>query len=118
MNHHITTTCGDQVFCSRCAKWLPTELRDIECVTRPLIDMTLPEALATKFDRGRKKHRGPATSWVGDPLIELFEEMLDAIHYSEHLTATGHDMSRMTKTFRAFATELQTIWRARPKAQR
>ncbi len=46
------------------------------------IDMDFEAALELKYQSGLAKHRQkPGDSFTGDPCAELFEELLDGIHY-------------------------------------
>lgn len=57
------------------------------------IDMPLPAALKLKFDDGAAKHRDkPADGFTGDPVAELFEEFLDAYHYTVAVEKTGVEL--------------------------
>jgi hypothetical protein len=48
-----------------------------------LWEMPLERAITFKHQEGREAHRhlDPNADFVGDPLLELFEELLDSINY-------------------------------------
>ncbi len=121
MNHTVWFRLGDHFRCSKCQEWLPNEFESSECSPLPvaaeLISLPLTEALKVKFERGRAARGAVEGEFVGDPICELFEEMLDAWHYCKEARKVQDEHSEtlfgyQTK-FAGVALELQSIWRAR-----
>lgn len=71
------------------------------------IDLDFEDALQEKFNAGRRKYRSNGSGFIGDPLEELFCEMLDAYHYTVQLEQSGVELPGMRTTFRNIAMMLQ-----------
>ncbi len=81
-------------------------------MSKKFIDLPIKEALQQKFERGKTKHRiAGSMEFAGDPLEELFEEMLDSIHYCDEALKRGIDLEHRRRQFVSTALELQTIHR-------
>ena len=52
-----------------------------------LIDLPIAEARAVKWKAGRAAYGGD--SFQGDPLLELHDELLDAMNYTQEATDRG-----------------------------
>lgn len=75
------------------------------------IDLPLKEALAKKFADGKLAH-GNSDIFVGNPLEQLFQEMLDAMNYCDEIQKQfGIDMHHRRSQFWAAALEVQTLYR-------
>jgi hypothetical protein len=75
--------------------------------------MQLAEARRVKWERGRRQYGGPV--FVGDPLEEAFEEVVDLINYLEEAAFRGEQVSDMIRTAEEFGVRLQNLYRkARP----
>jgi hypothetical protein len=55
-----------------------------------LIDLPIGEARAVKWRQGRERY-GPV--FIGHPLEELHEELLDAMNYAEEAARRGFPMA-------------------------
>ncbi len=70
--------------------------------------MDYEEALIAKYESGKKKHRKKDAKWEGDPVEELYEELLDAYHYVLVLENAGVDLPGYRTTFRNMALNLKS----------
>ena len=83
---------------------------------RPLIELPLQTAQILKYERGRRLYRPNGGEFVGDPMVELFEECLDAIHYCDELLKRGYVIARnMRAEFELAALQLQRSYRERKR---
>ena len=74
--------------------------------------MPVNDALRVKFERGAEKHRDRPSEFHGNPLEELFQECLDAMHYCDWIEKQyGINLSHRRSQFRATALEVQTHYR-------
>jgi len=73
-----------------------------------LLDLPLHEAVTEKWRLGQQKY-GP--EFVGHPVAQLFEELLDSVNYCSVATAQGIDMTEMREVFWEKALEVQALWR-------
>lgn len=72
------------------------------------IDMDFEDALQRKWESGLRKHRKAGQqAFTGDPSEELFQELLDAIHYTQILEADGVELPGYRTTLRNMALTLQ-----------
>lgn len=71
------------------------------------IDMEFEEALQRKWESGKAKHRQGSRDFAGDPVEELFQELLDAFHYVLVLENRGADLPGYRTTFKNMALNLQ-----------
>ena len=84
----------------------------VRAVTGGYIELTVQSALELKFERGATKHRDNPSEFHGDPLEELFQECLDAMHYCDWIEKQyGIDLSHRRSQFHATALEVQTHYR-------
>lgn len=83
----------------------------------PYIEMPFKDALELKYARGKQKHRqaGNELEFHGNPLDELFCEMLDGIHYCDEAAKLGFNLEHRKRQFLSTALELQGMWRERNK---
>lgn len=72
------------------------------------IDMEFEEALQRKWESGKVKHRKGEREFTGDPVEELFQELLDAFHYVLELENRGANLAGYRTTFRNMALNLQS----------
>lgn len=73
------------------------------------IDMDLNDALELKYQEGMKKHRKQASDKFqnDDVAEELFQELLDAIHYTIELESRGPQLPGFRTTLKNMAMNLQ-----------
>lgn len=72
------------------------------------IDMDYNEALQRKFESGKEKHRTEgAVEFAGDPVEELFQELLDAYHYVVEMENYGVLLPGYRTIFKNMALDLQ-----------
>jgi hypothetical protein len=57
--------------------------------------MPIQEAVSHKFEAGRAEYRKPGEPFVGDPLLELFDELLDSYSYCKEAEKSGRDVKRV-----------------------
>lgn len=70
--------------------------------------MEFHEAVASKWESGRRKYRkGPGDSFIGDPAEELYQELLDAYSYVEVLEGYGVQLAGWKTTLKNMALSLQ-----------
>jgi hypothetical protein len=74
------------------------------------IKLPIKEALDLKYADGVLSHRN-STEFDGDPMEELFQEMLDSMHYCDELKKRGIDYEHRRRQFLSTALETQTLWR-------
>lgn len=75
------------------------------------IHLPLKEALQKKYDLGKASHRN-SDIFDGNPLEELFQEMLDSMNYCDEITKQfGIDMHHRRSQFWSAALEVQTMYR-------
>ena len=80
---------------------------------RKLIELTVHEARELKSEAGREKYRPNGGEFVGDPLVELFEECLDGITYCDEAIRRGyswHTLDQIRTEFIAAALKVQTVY--------
>ncbi len=74
-----------------------------------LVDLSTDEAMTLRWQRGRAaRGLGPCDPFEGDPLRELYEELIDALCYVREAARQGHtlrplerELFRMASTVRA-----------------
>lgn len=72
------------------------------------IDMDFDDALQAKWDAGLRTHRqSPEERFCGDPVEELFQELLDATSYVRVLEEEGVELPGFRTTLRNMAISLQ-----------
>jgi len=74
-----------------------------------LIELPIMQACFVKWEAGRKKH-GPV--FVGDPVEELFGELIDGLNYVEEAEAQGHRMGTIWQRLMEMAAEVQNVHRS------
>jgi hypothetical protein len=74
-----------------------------------LIRLPIEEARAAKWRRGRQQY-GPV--FVGHPLEELDEELLDAMNYAEEAARRGFPMVGIPEDLRELCERIRAIYRA------
>lgn len=74
-----------------------------------LIHLPIEEARAVKWKRGRERY-GPV--FIGHPLVELDEELLDAMNYAEEATRSGFDMAGIPEDLRRLCERIRAIYDA------
>jgi hypothetical protein len=74
-----------------------------------LIHLPVEEARAAKWRRGREQY-GPA--FIGHPLEELDEELLDAMNYAEEAARRGFPMMGIPEDLRHLCERIRAIYRA------
>lgn len=73
------------------------------------IDMDFDEALTAKWESGRRFHRkNDESEFVGDPVEELFQELLDATSYVNKIEASGPRLQGFRTVLRNMALEIQS----------
>ena len=75
------------------------------------LDLDFEQALKEKWSDGVKTHRAKASPmrFSGDPAEELFEELLDAIHYTRILEDRGAHLPGFRTTLRNMAMTVQAM---------
>jgi len=74
-----------------------------------LIHLPIEEARAAKWRRGRE-HYGPV--FIGHPLEELDEELLDAMNYAEEAARWGFPMAGIGEDLRHLCERIRAVYRA------
>jgi len=74
-----------------------------------LIHFPIEEARAAKWRRGRQQY-GPV--FIGHPLEELDEELLDAMNYAEEAARRGLPMAGTVEDLRRLCEQIRAIYRA------
>ena len=74
-----------------------------------LIHLPIEEARAAKWRRGRDQY-GPV--FIGHPLEELDEELLDAMNYAEEAARRGFPMAGIAEDLRDLCERTRAIYRA------
>ena len=74
-----------------------------------LIHLPIEAARAAKWRRGRKRY-GPV--FIGNPLEELDEELLDAMNYAEEAARRGFHMAGIPEDLRRLAERIRAIYGA------
>lgn len=72
-----------------------------------LIRLPIEEARAAKWRRGRE-HYGPV--FIGHPLEELDEELLDAMNYAEEAERWGFPMAGITDDLRRLCERARAVY--------
>lgn len=81
-----------------------------------LIELPIMEALLLKSEKGRlAKGRRIDQPFDGDPLLELFEECLDAMNYCKEAILQGIDLGHRRQDFMSIAIEVQRLFRDRER---
>jgi len=58
---------------------------------KALMEMPLEKACQIKYEMGRAEHRaGESDEFIGDPVLEFYMEMLDAINYIPEIEKRGY----------------------------
>jgi hypothetical protein len=76
-------------------------------VPKILIELPLIRACIEKWEAGRALH---GDEFEGNPLAELFEELVDGIHYAEQAELEGLNMAAVRDKLIAIALEVQGIY--------
>jgi hypothetical protein len=74
-----------------------------------LIHLAIEEARTAKWRRGREQY-GPI--FIGHPLEELDEELLDAMNYAEEAARRGFPMAGIGQDLRRLCERIRAIYRA------
>lgn len=74
-----------------------------------LIHLPIESALAAKWRRGREQY-GPV--FIGHPLEELDEELLDAMNYAEEAARQGFPMAGIGADLQRLCKRIRAIYRA------
>jgi hypothetical protein len=77
-----------------------------------LIDIELDRALSLKDHVGRQTYRPEGGAFIGEPMPELFEELLDAIIYAREARRQGHQLPGVVEELRGLAERVRMAWRA------
>ena len=72
-----------------------------------LIHLPIEEARAAKWRRGRAQY-GP--DFIGHPLEELDEELLDAMNYAEEAARRGFPMAGIAEDLRRLCERIRAIY--------
>jgi len=72
-----------------------------------LIDLPIARALLVKWQRGRERY-GPV--FVGHPLEELDEELLDAMNYAEEAARWGFPMAGIAEDLRRLCERTRAVY--------
>jgi|2_EtaG_2_1085320.scaffolds.fasta_scaffold45037_2 hypothetical protein len=59
------------------------------------VSMPLQDAVEHKFEAGRAKYRKPGEPFQGDPLLELFDDLLDSYAYCAEVERSGRDVTQI-----------------------
>ena len=79
-----------------------------------LIDLPITRACIEKWNAGRAAH---GAEFEGDPLEELFGELIDAINYADQAELEGFDVGQVRAELFNCATEVQELARNRSTAE-
>jgi hypothetical protein len=71
-----------------------------------LIELPITRACIEKWNAGRANH---GAEFEGDPLEELFGELIDAINYADQAELEGFDVGRIRAELFNCATEVQEL---------
>jgi len=74
-----------------------------------LIHLPIEEARAAKWRRGREQY-GPV--FVGHPLEQLDEELLDALNYAEEAAQQGFPMAGIAEDLWHLCERIRAVYRA------
>jgi len=74
-----------------------------------LIRLPIEQARLAKWRRGREQH-GPV--FIGHPLEELDEELLDAMNYAEEAARQGFPMAGIGEDLRLLCERIRAIYGA------
>jgi hypothetical protein len=74
-----------------------------------LIHLLIQEARVAEWRRGREQY-GPV--FIGHPLEELDEELLDAMNYAEEAARRGFPMTGVAENLRRLCERIRAIYRA------
>lgn len=77
------------------------------------IHLPIDEALASKWERGAERY---GTEFVGHPLEELDEELLDAINYVREAERQGWYMGGMDGSLRRLRDLVRGVYHQTPSA--
>lgn len=77
------------------------------------INLETDTALREKWARGAEQY---GQEFVGHPLVELDEELLDAINYVEEAKRQGWKMGNMPQVLRALRATVQAVYVSAPVA--
>ena len=75
-----------------------------------LLDLPLEEALTQRWEQGMAEYRQPDEPFVGDPVVELHNEGLDALNYVAVIEKNGADFDIIHELRRC---ALEIVWGAR-----
>lgn len=73
-----------------------------------LIDLEIDEACRLKWQRGQKVY---GQTFVGHPLIQLDEELIDALNYLEEAARWGYDIGDIPQQLRAIRERTRAQFR-------
>ena len=71
-----------------------------------LLDLPITRACAEKWHRGRLKFRG---AFQGNPLEELFSELVDGVNYADQALLEGFDMEHIRETLINLAEDVREM---------
>ncbi len=74
---------------------------------KPLIEMPIRKAMRLKWDAGRLVYGG--AGFIGDPVEELYAELIDALNYCDEAQRQGHDLVSVRRQLQAMAVDVQAI---------
>lgn len=74
-----------------------------------LIHLPIDEARAVKWRRGRERY---GSAFIGHPLEELDEELLDAMNYAEEATRRGFEMGGIPEDLQRLCERIRAIYGA------
>jgi hypothetical protein len=78
-------------------------------MSEKLIHLPIEEARAAKWRRGREQY-GPV--FIGHPLEELDEELLDAMNYAEEAARRGFPITGIPEDLRRLCKRIRAIYSA------
>ena len=73
-----------------------------------LIEMPIEQARCMKYTVGRLKYGGE--QFVGDPLAELHDELIDAMNYCSEAISRGYQMGAMMAQLETICERVKAIW--------
>jgi hypothetical protein len=75
-----------------------------------LIDMTIENARRIKYIVGREKYGSDA--FIGHPVEELHDELIDAANYIEEAEKRGYEMGDLAERVREMTERVRAIYQA------
>jgi len=77
-----------------------------------LLDLTTDEAMVLRWQRGREaRGLGPFDPFEGEPLRELYEELVDSLCYAREAGRRGLRMRVVERELRALAATVRALAR-------